>query len=374
MNNPFNPTFGDVPKIFLPGTGENQVMDILNMITKSDFARSIFITGVRGAGKTSLMMRVAEKLRQNNQFYLVDLINRPGILLSLFRLLSDQVSSSFQKTIHSISSIAVGNISVSREVEPPNTDLLLDKLMQEVKKEGKKVLITVDEVTNSQPIRELIQNFNAFKRKKYPVYLLMTGLPDLVLNLQNEERLTFLLRSDKVVVSPLQKLSIYETYQDIFKCDQGIATKLTNMTNGYSYAFQLLGYLLFNKVNGQIPVDEDVESIKMKYQAKLFNNCYQKIFMDLSPIDQQYLYAVRDNHSLAEVSQLMGKSNVFVAQYRRRAIERHLIKPAVKRGYVCFTLPYFEKYLNETENMDSIFYIGWIGSWLSKCNYDLLKH
>ncbi len=46
-----------------------------------------------------------------------------------------------------------------------------------------------------------------------------------------------------------------------------------------------------------------------------------------------------------------------MAQYRRRALERNLIVPA-KLGYVKFTLPYFEAYLNETKNIDSIFYLG----------------
>lgn len=46
-----------------------------------------------------------------------------------------------------------------------------------------------------------------------------------------------------------------------------------------------------------------------------------------------------------------------MAQYRRRALERNLIVPA-KMGYVAFTLPYFENYLNETKDVDSIFYLG----------------
>lgn len=70
------------------------------------------------------------------------------------------------------------------------------------------------------------------------------------------------------------------------------------------------------------------------------------------------MYAVCGNHKLDEVAKIMGKSNVFVAQYRRRALERHLIVPT-KLGYVSFTLPYFENYLNETKNVDSIFYLGY---------------
>ena len=49
--NPFNPTFGDVPNIFLDK--QKQVDELIQTIQTSDFARSFFITGVRGSRKTS---------------------------------------------------------------------------------------------------------------------------------------------------------------------------------------------------------------------------------------------------------------------------------------------------------------------------------
>lgn len=358
IKNPFNPTFGDVPELFLKSDKVNEVNNIIKMITDSSFARSIFITGVRGVGKTSLMMRVIEKLDSNKNFYIVDLINRDGILSSLFRALNDQVNSKLKQTLQSISEISIGGVEISREVDAPDVDIALDKLMQGIKKEGKRVVITVDEVTDSKPIRDLIQVFSAFKRKKYPVYLIMTGLPDLVLNLQNNKKLTFLLRSDKIVVSPLERLDIFNTYKKVFSCSNEVATRLTNMTKGYSYAFQLLGYLLFEHINGEMPTMEDIEQIEEDYKNYLYNNAYQKIFSELSEMDKEYLYAVCGNHKLDEVAKIMGKSNVFVAQYRRRAIERKLVIP-IKMGYVAFTLPYFEDYLAETKNVDSIFYMGY---------------
>lgn len=211
MQNPFNPTFGDVPELFLKSSTDNEFSDILRLITNSNFARSIFITGVRGVGKTSLMMRISEELSHNDDFYIIDLINRDGILYSLLSELNVQVNSKLQRTLQSINSISFNGIEISRDIKDSNTILLLDEMMKEIKKENKKLLITLDEVTNTKPIKDLVQVFNAFKRKNYPVYLLMTGLPDLVLNLQNDAHLTFLLRSDKVEVSPLEKFDIFNT-------------------------------------------------------------------------------------------------------------------------------------------------------------------
>lgn len=58
VNNPFNPTFGDVPKIFLDT--DTRINDLISKIKTSDFARSFFITGVRGSGKTVFLNAVAQ--------------------------------------------------------------------------------------------------------------------------------------------------------------------------------------------------------------------------------------------------------------------------------------------------------------------------
>lgn len=82
------------------------------------------------------------------------------------------------------------------------------------------------------------------------------------------------MRSDKITVSPLQRLDIYNTYLRVFNCSHDVATKLTNMTKGYSYAFQLLGYILFEHMNGDIPQLKDVEEIMTEYKNTLYNNTY----------------------------------------------------------------------------------------------------
>lgn len=41
MNNPFNPTFGDIPKIFLDT--DTRINDLISKIKTSDFARSLLL-------------------------------------------------------------------------------------------------------------------------------------------------------------------------------------------------------------------------------------------------------------------------------------------------------------------------------------------
>ena len=68
------------------------------------------------------------------------------------------------------------------------------KMMENVQKNNHYVLVVIDEVDNSQPIRSFAQIFNELKRHGFPIFVLMTGLPDLIMDVQNENKLTFLLR------------------------------------------------------------------------------------------------------------------------------------------------------------------------------------
>ena len=203
--NPFNPTFGDVPNIFLDK--QKQVDELIQTIQTSDFARSFFITGVRGSGKTSFLTKISEQLQDDPNCYLIDLINENGILTTLARKLYHQNGSKLSELFDSLNSISIGGVAIEREKEIPNIEIMLEELMQSVASKNKYVVITIDEVSNSKAIQSFAKEFNALKRKKYPIYVIMTGLPDLILDIQNDDKLTFLLRSEKIEMQPLSTIS-----------------------------------------------------------------------------------------------------------------------------------------------------------------------
>lgn len=360
MHNPFNPTFGDVPRFFLPDKQDMTVDELVKVITTSDFGRSFLITGVRGAGKTAFMMQLVKQIQTHHDFIWADLINREGILTSLAQQIKEQLASPLKRVVGHVTGVTLGPVGVTRDEEAATVDHQLDYLFQQVKAQRKRVLITIDEVTNDKPMRNFIQLFNAFKRKEYPIFVVMTGVPDLILSLQNDNRLTFLLRSEKIMLGQLNQLEMARAYEEALpQLPQGEITRMVQMTAGYSYAFQLLGYLVYKALNEQQASPKNaVASVMRRYQQELFEKAYQKIFSDLSEQDRAYLYAVRQNRSLGEAAILMKKSNVYVAQYRRRMIERGIIQPSTN-GHVRFVLPNFEDYLNATQNQDSLFYLGY---------------
>ncbi len=356
MNNPFNPTFGDVPQIFLDT--DSRINDLIKTIKNSSFARSFFITGVRGSGKTVFLNAVGQTLDKDKSCIRINLLNNDNLVESFTKKLLHATTSNLKKVVKSVSSISVKGLNIDLSSDSLEYDEALKEMLIHLKKQNKYVVVTIDEISNSEAVRKFAQVSNELKGEKLPLFVLMTGLPDLVLNLQTEKNLTFLLRSEKIHTLPLKPADVIASYQKIFKCSLELANKMAQMVGGYAYGFQLLGFLLFNEVNVKVPTFADLENITLQYKLQLFDNAYQKIFDDLSENDRKYLLFVKDGGKLEEIVQKWGKSRVYVAQYRRRAIERDLVKP-VGHGIVNFTLPYFADYLNQVQDPNSVYYLGY---------------
>ena len=178
MNNPFNLTFGDVPKIFLDT--DTRINDLISKIKTSDFARSFFITGVRGSGKTVFLNAVAQKLDQDDNCYRINLINKDNLVASLTKKLAIKTESSFQKALNNVNSITVKEINIDLNSSETEYDIVLEKILKKVKRQNKYVVVTIDEITNTEAVREFAQVFNELKGDNLPIFVLMTGLPDLI--------------------------------------------------------------------------------------------------------------------------------------------------------------------------------------------------
>ena len=78
----------------------------------------------------------------------------------------------------------------------------------------------------------------------------MTGLYDNLYNLQNEKTLTFLYRAPKIILDPLNYTAIVSHYKKTFDIDNEKAERMAKLTKGYSFAFQVLGYLRWESKSG----------------------------------------------------------------------------------------------------------------------------
>lgn len=84
-----------------------------------------------------------------------------------------------------------------------------------LKKENKRILITIDEVDNSKDMKSLIEAYQTLIRQGFDIFLLMTGVFENINKLQDNPSLTFLYRAPKISIGPLSMRSISSSYEEL---------------------------------------------------------------------------------------------------------------------------------------------------------------
>jgi AAA+ ATPase superfamily predicted ATPase len=248
MNNPFNPSFGKMPSIFLNRNSlTNRIIDELNR-GNSPYQTSL-IYGQRGSGKTTLMTNITNKLKNDPSWLVINLVLDEDLLVSLINQLQNcLISLKLSKNLNldlKLNLMGLGvEASVNQQVEE-NFQLILESVLKKLTQKGYKVLLCIDEVKLNPLLKKLASVYQIMIREDLNVSLLMAGLPENVSAVQNDDVLTFLLRANRIVLSPLGIEDVKLSYHHIFteagyRIDPAVLLYMTKQTLGFAYAFQLL--------------------------------------------------------------------------------------------------------------------------------------
>lgn len=340
MNNPFSLSFGKKPLQYISRLAQtNQIIESFKAENSSN--QIFMITGVRGSGKTVMMTNIAEEMRKDTDWIVIELNPMRELLESLAAKIYSipEMYSKFLKARLDFSAFGLG---VSIENTAPVTDIenVIERMLEQIKQAGKRLLITVDEVTNSEYIRIFASSFQILLRRDYPIYLLMTGLYENIYDLQNEDSLTFLYRAPKLILEPLNYTAVRKNYMDIFKIDLETAEKMTVLIKGYPFAFQVLGYLYWENR------EKDIEDILPEYDQYLEEYVYAKIWSELSELDKKILTEISisgENKVKLLRERLRMKSELF-SVYRER-LKRKGVIDTREYGKIGLALPRFEEFV-----------------------------
>lgn len=342
MNNPFELTFGLKPNNYIPRI--NQSEEIISNFKSSTGNKLFFITGVRGAGKTVMLSHISKQFEAEKNWIVIELIPNYDMLEQFASALYD---SSIINKVFTVKSFgfSFSGISFSISGERPITNVisLIEVLLDRIKKNGKEVLIAIDEVSNNDNVKTFTQAFQLLIRKEYPIRLLMTGLYQNIYEFQNDKDLTFLYRAPKINLEPLNLAAISQSYKELLNISTDDADKLARETKGYAYAYQVLGYLVFECKNPEL-----TDSLYSKYDQYLEEYVYEKMYSELSTNDKKILKSFKNDEINSVEDLLIGskmKKNVF-SVYRDRLLKRGIIV-APEYGKLALKLPRFYEFLKK---------------------------
>ena len=340
-NNPYNLIFGKVPGQMVARYSQyNEVFDTFT----SDFpAQQVYmITGVRGTGKTVFMTTIAEALRNTTGWIVIELNSSGEILKELAAKMYNAkgLSRIFDSAGINLSFWGIG---INIKKTEPITDIgtAVERMLEKLKKDNKRVLITIDEVSNTREMRYFAGEFQILVRRDLPVYLLMTGLYENINKLQNEDNLTFLSRAPRISLNALNLVRISDSYEKQLQLDRETAMSLARSSKEYSFAFQVIGYFAYENSGDYQAALPDIKQYLSEY-------VYDKIWMEVSGKEKEILIIIAEQseNRVKELKECLNMKHGEFSIYRDRLIKKGILDGS-KRGFLSFTLPYFDEYIKD---------------------------
>ena len=339
--NPFSLTFGKEPKTIILNTlAFDEIKN--NYTSDSPYSSATMITGVRGSGKTVLLTRLCKYFDSLKDWIVVELNPETDMLEYLassiyekskykYKLANKEFSFSFQGI----------SISLSGENPVPSVISLLEKMLDVLTKKRKKILISIDDVSSNQNVRTFVGQYQIFIRKEYPLFLLMTGLYENVRNLQNERSLTFLYRAPQINMAPLSLISIADSFETILGVSREDSVALAKTTSGYAFAYQVLGFIMFEKKKKKL----DDEVLK-EFDRYLREYVYEKIYFDLPDTERKIVNSLANSTdgSISAIMEELGINRENISQYRDKLLKKGVVAKA-GWGKIAFALPRFKDFV-----------------------------
>ena len=342
-NNPFTLTFGRQPLKYISRDAHTNNI-ITSFCSDPPICQTWLISGIRGCGKTVLMTSVAKGLAEKKDWVVVDLNSARNLLDDLAMRLSD-ICKKFPDLAEAGFDISVAGFGIGIGSSKSDRDSIsrIESMLDGLVKHNRKLLITIDEVTNNANMREFASQFQIFIREEFPVFLIMTGLYDNIYAIQNDPALTFLLRSPKIFLEPLSIRQITDEYENIFGIDRSGARELALTTKGYAFAFQALGMLYYEYRDSC-----SMEMILQKLDNILDDYVYKKIWQGLSSQDKAVVLAMSKNSKMKvkDIYTAVSMTPATFSKYRERLLNKGVLLSS-QRGELELALPRFGRIVSE---------------------------
>lgn len=345
ISNPFTLTFAKVPNVLIERNAQkNQIENMFNSMTPSNMI--YMITGARGTGKTVMLSELINSFYEDNDWVTIDLDPLQDLVNQFdYKLKSRNMRS--KNTEVTISTPEILGASAELKIKSSkDTDLesSIEKSLEKIKKQGRRVFIAIDDASNTEQMRLFASMYQRLIRHDFPVYLVMTGIAKELQSLQDEKSLTFLTRALKITIETLNSTRIRAKYQEVLKIDYELADDMAKFVKGYTYGFQVLGYIAWEWQNKKRKFTLD--NLVDEFDLQIAECSYDKIWVELSDRDKDVLYCIAEE-GIANVESVRNKLNMTspsFSTYRMRLIKQGVVNP-IRHGYLEISLPRFDEYV-----------------------------
>jgi len=383
IDNPYTPNAGARPEILIGRDEQTTAFStLLHRLRRGRTEQSMIITGLRGVGKTVLLnsfrsiaqeegWEVVEfeavkhgenRFRQTMASQLKAALLRvsPRARWTNVSQRAAEVLSAFSVSVNAEGTWSIGWDVPAAEGLGDHGDLgmdLTDVLVavgEVAAEQGKGIVILIDEVQflDAPQLEALIQAIHKTVQRSLPVTFVGAGLPqiaELVGDAKSyAERLFKFPRIDSLGDRDARAAIVEPAATEGAVYDELAVDLAVEITNGYPYFIQELGYQVWTIAENNRIFEEDIELARGAYEAKLDSSFFRVRLDRATPLQTAYMRAMAELGSApqkaADVAALMGRTSTQLGPTRAELIEMGLLYTP-EHGYAAFTVPDFDKFM-----------------------------
>lgn len=365
---PFSPGYGRRPLVF--GGHEEELAELAEVFQSLDFGenQSVLISGLRGAGKTSMLVKLQDLARESGWLVISDdasagLMDR--VMETTIPSLLQQLAPDARRRL---TGLGIWKLNAQWEYEERDRaikpllrrDLVALSTTLAQDREPAGILITIDEVSSGKVrLRELsrfaLEVSHAISEGA-TVLVVFAGIKVDLDALVEQEHTTFLRRSRELDFRRLTPSEARHVLSESIRLggksiDLPALDLLVTFSQGYPYLVQLAGDFAWRSSGSASTITlSDAQLAHRRAITAVERRVIRRVYQDLSEKDQEFVkaMAVDDGRSrMADIVQRMKVSDQYVQVYKKRLIESGYVH-ADGRGHVVFSLPYLGDYIRST--------------------------
>ncbi|TFD07716.1 AAA family ATPase [Cryobacterium sp. TMT1-66-1] len=383
IDNPYTPNAGAAPEILIGRDAHTEAFEtLLKRLSRGRSEQSMIITGLRGVGKTVLLNRFVEiaiaskwevieleASKHNNTHFRQAMFSQ--LKSALLRLASRaRWTARGKRAAEVLSAFAVsvdgqGAWSLSWDVPPAEgfadhgdlgmdlTDVLV-AIGEAAKEQEKGLVILIDEVQflGSTQLEALIQAVHKTVQKKLPVTFVGAGLPQIT-ELAGDaksyaERLFKFPKIGSLEGDDARKALTEPAANEGAIFNEDAVDLAMEITRGYPYFIQELGYQVWTVANAHRITRDDVAIAEEAYDSKLDGSFFRVRLDRSTPLQTAYMRAMAElgpgAQKASDVARIMGRESTQVGPTRAELIEMGLLYTP-EHGYAAFTVPDFDQFM-----------------------------
>lgn len=388
--NPFMPGAGMQPPELVGRERDLEIVDRMIARTKlNNLDRGIIFSGLRGVGKTVLLVKLQEMAAGKNMltakiessgnpdddyeaiFHEINLAAMKIHLVGgLKKRLGDVISNikSMSFGAFGLSASVSGESSAQTSENPFKLELLIESITTELRKSNSGLYLFIDELQEmaDEPLGTLMSIQHKMGQRSLPFYIIGAGLPNLPGVLSKSRSYAERLFEYRTI-GQLSDADAAEGFQKPARRNgrpftDDALNELIKVSSGYPYFIQAYGKAAWN-ASGSNPIPlQAVTKSEACARAELDDGLYSARWQRTTPTGRRYLAAMakigtESPSSTAEVADRLGKSTGEISMTRDKLIKLGLIY-SPEYGKVAFTVPGMGEFILRAMPSDGQVYDG----------------